>query len=187
MISLPSVLPYIRIGSSSLALCEPEWLSDTLRNAADGTDVPEWIVSDISRGVESFLANHYKGCYIDSSDLFERIEKALSSIGLSRIAERMDRTPPPMRVSLSDLARRAGTGYELGFFHLLGEALQSAASGGACRIELHGLRSAVRRLVGAKKWTERCESLQRLIVSFIQQKETTARTAYPDFRLIIAQ
>ena len=186
MISLPHSLPYIRIGSSSLALCEPEWLSDTLSNAASGTDVPDWMVRDISRGVESFLANHYKGSVIDSDDLFARIEKTLESLGLDHVAAKIDKTPPPVRISLSELVRRAGTGYELAFFRLLDEQVQSAASGGACLVEVHGLHRGVRRLVATKKWTARCETLKGEITAFVGEMRNRVAEISPGLHLVIA-
>lgn len=186
MISLPHALPYIRIGSSSLALCESEWLSDTLSNAASGTDVPDWMARDISRGVESFLANHYKGSVIDSDDLFARIEKTLSSLGLDHVAAKIDKTPPPIRISLSELARRAGSGYELAFFHLLEEQLHSAAVGGAHRVEVHGLSRSVRRLVATKKWTGRCEALKREITAFVTEMRSRIAEIHPGLHLVIA-
>ncbi len=184
MISLPHALPYIRIGTSSLALCEPEWLSDTLANAVSGTDVPAWMAHDISRGVESFLANHYKGSVIDSDDLFARIEKTLASLGLGHVAAKIDKTPPPVRISVSELARRAGSGYELAFFRLLEEEILSAAAGGANLVEVHALGKGVRRLVATKKWTGRCETLKREITAFV--RETLDRAARPGFHLLIA-
>jgi len=186
MIALPHALPYIRIGSSSLALCEPEWLTETLTNAACGTDVPDWMARDISRGVESFLMNHYKGSVIDSADLFARIEKTLEALGLNHVAAKMDKTPPPVRISLSELARRAGTGYELAFFHLLEEQLKSAATGGATVVEFHGLTNCVRRLVATKKWTGRCESLKREITAFVTKMRDHVARVRPELSLVIA-
>lgn len=186
MIALPHPLPYIRIGSSSLALCEPEWLSDTLSKAARDTDVPSWMVRDISRGVERFLANHYQGSVIDSDDLFARIEKTLSSLGLDHVAAKIDKTPPPVRISLSELARRAGTGYELAFFRLLDEQLQSAAEGGVNLVEVHGLHRGVRRLVSTKKWTARCETLKREITDFVAAAGNRVAMVSPRLHLVIA-
>ena len=186
MIALPHALPYIRIGSSSLALCESDWLTDTLTNAASGTDVPDWMARDISRGVESFLIKHYKGTVIDSDDLFARIEKTLTSLGLNHVAAKIDKTPPPVRVSLSELARRAGTGYELAFFHLLEEQLKSAATGGATTVECHGMRNCVRRLVSTKKWSGRCEVLKVEITDFVDQMRERVAPARPDLTLVIA-
>lgn len=177
MIALPHSLPYVRIGGRSLALCQSEWLSQTLDKAASGAGIPRWFAEDISRGVENYLANHYPGSVIDSEELFDRIEKTLSGLGLRDMAEQLDRTPPPVRISLSELARRAGAGYELAFFALLDEQLRSAATGGAPRIEIHGLRPCVKRLSSAKKWTPRCEQLKREITAFIGTRERTAQAS----------
>ncbi len=186
MIALPHALPYIRIGSSSLALCESDWLAETLTNAASGTDVPDWMAKDISRGVESFLIQHYQGTVIDSEDLFARIEKTLTSLGLTHVAAKMDKTPPPVRVSLSELARRAGAGYELAFFHLLEEQLKSAATGGAITVECHGLCNCVRRLVSTKKWTGRCDILKSEITGFVHQMRDRVSAVRPGLTLVIA-
>ncbi len=186
MIALPHSLPYIRIGSSSLALCESHWLTETLTNAASGTDVPQWMAMDISRGVESFLIKHYKGTVIDSDDLFARIEKTLMSLGLNHVAAKINKTPPPVRISLSELARRAGTGYELAFFRLLEEQVKSATTGGATTVECHGLRNGVRRLVSTRKWTGRCETLKTEITEFVEQMRERVALANPDLTLMIA-
>ncbi len=186
MICLPHSLPYIRIGASSLALCEPDWLAETLTNAASGTDVPAWMARDISRGVESYLANHYQGSVIDSDDLFARIEKTLAALGLDHVAAKIDKTPPPVRISLSDLARRAGAGYELAFFRLLEEQWRSAAAGGANVVEVHGIRNGVRRLVSTRKWTGRCESLKREITEFVRGLRERYAPLRPDLQLVIA-
>jgi len=186
MIALPHSLPYIRIGSASLALCESDWLTETLTNAARGTDVPVWMAQDISRGVESFLIKHYKGTVIDSEDLFARIEKTLASLGLNHVAAKIDKTLPPVRISLSELARRAGSGYELAFFRLLEEQLKSAAFGGATMVECHGLRNGVRRLVSTKKWTGRCELLKGEITEFVDRVRNEVARARPELTLMIA-
>ncbi len=186
MISLPHALPYIRIGSSSLALCESDWLAETLSNAASGTDVPDWMARDISRGVESSLANHFQGTVIDSADLFARIEKTLMSLGLDHVAAKIDRTPPPVRISLTDLARRAGSGYELAFFRLLEDQLHSAVTGGASIVEVHGLERGVRRLVSTKKWTGRCEVLKHEITDFVSEVRSRVNRIRPDLSLVIA-
>lgn len=186
MIALPQAMPFIRIGPSSLALCQADWLTETLSNAMRGTDVPRWMAEDISRGVENFLTNHYRGTVIDSEDLFDRIEKTLSNLGLEEVAGNIDKTPPPVRISLSELARRAGDGYELAFFRLLDEQLRSAATGGANRVECHGLKTCVRRLSSSKKWSNRCEQLQSEITGFVDEIRDRVATARPDVTMLIA-
>lgn len=185
MIALPHALPYIRIGETSLALCQKDWLTETLTNAADGTDLPTWMAEDISRGVESFLINHYKGTVIDSEDLFARIEKTLASLGLKHVAAKIDKTPPPVRLSLNELARRAGSGFELSFFTLLEEQVRAAAIGGASRIECHGIRACARRLTCSKKWSGKCELLKTEIIDYLNQLGTRMSWIRPEMELVI--
>ena len=116
MISLPHHLPFVRVGSNSLTICQQEWLDQTLTDAVDGTDVPEWLAMDISKGVKNYLEKQYHGSVIDSEELFNKIGTTLTSIGLEEVAANLDKSPPPLRISLTDLARRAGEAYELAFF-----------------------------------------------------------------------
>jgi len=185
MIALPNELPFIRIGRASLALCQSDWITKTITDAVDGTDVPRWLAEDISRGVEHFLMNHYKGTVIDSEEFFKKIDATLSNLGLQEVAENIDKTPPPVRISLSELARRAGTGYELAFFRLLERQFRSAADGGANRVECHGLKNCVRQLSSSKKWSRRCEQLQSEITVFLNQEKTQASGRCPDLNLQI--
>ncbi|MEM9281425.1 MAG: hypothetical protein AAGA96_06335 [Verrucomicrobiota bacterium] len=186
MIALPQAMPFIRIGSASLALCQKDWLTETLTNATRGTDVPAWLAEDISNGVERFLANHYPGTVIDSDVLFDKIEKTLSKFGLSDVADNIDKTPPPVRISLSELARRAGNGYELVFFQLLQEQISSAAAGGVPRVECHGIRSCVKRLSASKKWSKRCDQLKSEITDYLEHARKDAKDQRPEMTFLIA-
>ena len=185
MIALPNELPFIRIGRASLAVCQSEWITKTITDAANGTDVPRWLAEDISRGVEHFLMNHYKGTVIDSEDFFERIDATLSNLGLQEVAQKIDKTPPPVRISLSELARRAGSGYELAFFRLLEKQFRSAAKGGVNQVECHGLKKCVRQLSSAKKWSRRCEQLQTEITTFLKQEKSYADAHCPGLKMHI--
>jgi hypothetical protein len=123
---------------------------------------------------------------IGSDELFDRIEKTLSNLGLDDVAGNIDKTPPPVRISLSELARRAGTGYELAFFGLLAEQLRSAASGGANRVECHGLRTCVKHLSASKKWSRRCDQLQSEITQFVDSTSNLVTRARPEISMRIA-
>ena len=163
-------MPFIRVGDASLAVCETDWLTKTLTDAAHGTDLPPWLAVDISRGVEGYLTNHFRGTVIDSDELFEQIILTLSKLGLKHIANNIDKTPPPLRISLTELARRAGDGYELAFFQLLEKQFHSAAIGGAREIQCHGLKKCVRQLSSARKWSRRCDNLKNEIEQYLDYK-----------------
>ncbi len=170
MIALPAALPLIRIGADSLALCKPEWLTETLAEATQGTNIPDWIAVDLYKGIEDFLKNHYDGTVIDAAELFNRIRETLNKVGLNEVADNLNESVPPVRISLSELARRAGNGYELAFFHLLEGQFRSAARGGAESLECYGLENCVKHLASTKKWSSRCESLKEEITVFLDQE-----------------
>jgi len=186
MIALPQALPFIRIGKANLTVCQTEWLTQTLTEAAHRAHLPDWLAEDISRGVENYLVNHFAGTVIDSDELFERIDSTLSQLGLSDVAAQIDKTPPPVRISLSELARRAGSGYELAFFSLLEEQLRSAASGGAKSVECYGLTQCVRRLSSAKKWSKRCDRLKDEITTFLEQEKRQVEARRPELTMSIS-
>jgi hypothetical protein len=184
MIALPAGLPLIRI-NQNLAACEPDWLHNTLRKAAKGSDVPEWLAEDVGRGVEAFLRNHYEGTVIDVEDLFEKIRTTLENLGLGELVANLDSTPPQVKISLTDLARRAGSGYELAFFQLLEERFRSAAYGGAEELNCYGLDKCVRKLMSAQRWSARCETLKEEIREFLQAEQEKAMDQLPKLTLFI--
>ncbi|MCB1237580.1 MAG: hypothetical protein KDM91_21120 [Verrucomicrobiae bacterium] len=170
MIALPTEFPFIRVNAETLALCESAWLRETLRTAAAKTqDVPPWLAEDVSKGVEAFLRNHYEGTVIEVADLFERIRAALENLGLNHMAAEVETVVPPVRISLADLARRAGAGYELAFFRLLDDRLRASADGGVRTVVCYGLRRAVKQLASAEKWSARCRVLEDEITSHVNR------------------
>ncbi|MCB1232450.1 MAG: hypothetical protein KDN19_19535 [Verrucomicrobiae bacterium] len=185
MIALPAELPFIRISQENLALCEPAWLQQTLKNAANAAEVPEWLAEDVSKGVECYLKNHYPGTVIEVGDLFDRIRSTLHNLGLNDLADHLDDCPPPIRISLTELARKAGPGFELGFFQLLQRQFHAAADGGARQLVCYGLRTCVKRLATAEKWSPRCRKLEAEIRDFLQQQHRTLCDDIPDLRLAI--
>ncbi len=183
MIALPHHLPFIRLGNNSLTICQTDWLEQTLTDAATGTELPEWLAVDISRGVERYLENHYEGTVIDSEVLFDKIGTTLTKMGLSQVAARIDKSPPPLRVSLSELARRAGEGYELAFFQLLDRECRAAIDSEATCVEFHGLRRCVLILNRSRRWCSACDLLLSEIESRLDTFRCYGELANPIFNL----
>ncbi len=174
MISLPHALPFVRFGSSSYALCDRQWLSDVMHNATRSTDLPLWIAEDLTRGVEIYLSDHYASSTIESSELFERIAATLKALGLNQVAEHIEEVPPPVRISLTELARQSGSAYELRFFCLLSENIRSAVVSGTPTIEFHGLMNAAKKLTLSNKWSPKCTALKEEIETAVKQELSDA-------------
>ncbi|MCB1063836.1 MAG: hypothetical protein KDN20_13050 [Verrucomicrobiae bacterium] len=185
MIALPAEYPFIRISQENLALCEPAWLQETLKHAANAAEMPEWLAEDVSKGVESYLKNHYPGTVIEVGDLFDRIRSTLNGLGLTDLANHLNDEPPPVRISLTELARRAGPGFEIGFFQMLRRQFQTATHGGARQLVCYGLRGCVKKLAGAEKWSPRCRRLESEIREFLGDEHCRLCDDIPDLKLAI--
>jgi len=188
MIALPTPtqLPLIRVSHDNLSRYQPEWLLDVLREAAQRTDdVPPWLAEDIGKGVESYLRNHYEKAVIDVTELFDRIRSTLKSLGLESMEAELKEKAPPVRISLTELARKAGAGYELIFFNLLDRQFASATGSGSQLLICYGLRKCVKNLVDTDHWNSRCEALKEEIVGFLDDEYRKAADSNPALSLAV--
>jgi hypothetical protein len=71
-------------------------------------------------------------------------------------------------VDLRRLACESGKIYELGFFLRLREVVSSQTGPGRRVIRFVGLRSCVKQLAGARRWSPRCERLSDHIVDYLR-------------------
>lgn len=186
MIALPHHLPFVKVGSNTITPCQDHWLDQVIIEASSESNVPEWFAADISKGIQQYLQNSYEGTVIETEELFTKISSTLNQIGLPDVAENMDRTPPPLRISLTDLARRAGEAYELAFFQLFEERCQDAIDSGATCIEFHGLLTCVRLLRGSRKWSMSADKLRKEIESRIDEFRSIGELANPVFNVSIS-
>src|SRR6266851_4782862 len=78
---------------------------------------------------------------------------------------------PPRRISESDLRQLAcesGKGFELAFFPRLREELRQQLNQSPHVVRFKGLRSCVKQLAGARRWTDRCQCLSDQIVDYLR-------------------
>ncbi len=186
MISLPQQLPMIQIGPGQVAACDPDWLQSTLRGTARSANVPDFFADDIVRGVVYFLRNSYRGTVIAIETLFDKIRSSLNDVGLKEMSEKLATTPPPISISLTDIARRAGSGYELIFYQILAERFHRAAERGIEHLYCYGLRKCVKNMMGAKNWCPRCEKLSREIQDFLNDQHLRSKAVRPDSNMALA-
>lgn len=165
--------------------CDAEWLRNNVRDAATRAEVPEWFADDVVSGVITFLRNHYEGTTITLDSLYDRIRDTLESLGLDDLAGELTPAAPPLRISLTDLAIKAGDGYELAFFQLLEQRFASATNNGVENVYFYGLRNCVKNLTSLKRWTRRCDSLQNEITHFLEHEARKAGSLRPNLSLAI--
>lgn len=76
---------------------------------------------------------------------------------------------PIHAVDLQGLAAEAGKMGELGFFPRLKTVLDQGLSGGCSTVDCHGLRPAVKQLLGRKQWSPACRELEQRIVETLRR------------------
>jgi hypothetical protein len=108
------------------------------------------------------------GCNTVSVAEFSRVlEQALHALGV-RLDGPMPDKPISHSFDLRKLASGAGRSFELGFFPTLRDELRQRLSGAPTVLRFHGLRGCVKQLMGAKRWSDRCQSLNDQIVAYLR-------------------
>lgn len=109
------------------------------------------------------------------SEFTSALETALRGLGInvtcdaaSPVTNGLD-TPRVMRqADLRELAAEAGKEFELGFFNRLRDTIRRTMSEQPTQVRFSGLRSCVKQLSGARRWSPRCQRLQDQIVEYLR-------------------
>ncbi len=185
MVCLQDQLPLLKFGNQEAVTYEARWLSDEITKAARRAGHADWFFAgDITRAVIEYLRHRFPRNTITIEELYGKIERVLAFLGCDDIAQTLEIAPPPVRISLAEIALDAGDGYELEFFRLLGERIAESESSGTTQILCDGLRSAVKRISSAGRWNRECENLANEIAEFLAS-ELARRRAGGELGLIL--
>lgn len=185
MIAIRDNFPLVRFQDGSVMNYDSVWLSSAVVRAAETAGYKKWwLTSHVTESVSSFLQQEFDENIVTISRLEKAVRSVLKVIGYADVAECFQTLPPPVRVSLFDLAKRSGTGYELVFFGLLRERLSEILDSSAQQVEFSGLHAGVKQLKSAKHWNRDCARLTDEIVVFIRAEIAAAnRTGHLEFQL----
>lgn len=183
MIALRDDFPLVQFPSGRSMAFERPWLARSLARAACEAGYDQWwLTGHVTESVAAYLAGEFTENTVAVARLDVAVRSVLQVIGYPDVANHYVSLPPPVRVSLTRLARQAGCGYELAFFGLLRDELKDAVSSGAQQIELEGLAPCVKLLCSAKNWRRDCSGLRSEIVGFVRG-EIRSRTNRVDLCL----
>ncbi|HIG80085.1 MAG TPA: hypothetical protein EYQ62_00220 [Verrucomicrobiales bacterium] len=93
------------------------------------------------------------------------LERILRGFGFKVVAAGDD---DAAETNLHDLAHQAGEGLEMVFFCTLRDQIHADLHGKPELLRVKGLREAVKKLTGAKKWSPRCQKLNDQIVDYLR-------------------
>lgn len=169
MIGFCNNLPVVRFDDGQIVPFDKSWLAGSLARAADRAGYKKWwLAAHVAESVSTYLEEDFD----DNVVTVHRVEKAVQSvlqvIGYADVAGHFHADPPPARISLAELARDAGHGYELVFFDMLRSRLREAVASKAERVEICEAHRGVKLLRSAKNWRRDCSGLLDEIVGFVR-------------------
>ena len=148
-----------------------QWLVRSLERAAKKAGYPHWWLAEhVAESVSAYLLFRVEENVVAMPRLAQAVQAALQVIGYAEVANHFVPGPPPHRVSLWELARSAGNGYELAFFDALGRTIHEIVSGHIAHFDLFGMERCVKQLRNKKLWSRDCDVLRAEIVSFVREQ-----------------
>lgn len=183
MIAPRDDLPLVQFNDGEVTVFEHGWLVRSLKDAASKAGYPQWWLAEhVAESVTSYLRHRVEENVVALSRLSRAVQAVLQVIGYAEVAKHFDPGPPPIRISLLDLAREAGTGYELAFFELLGRTAQRMAAMRASHFEFFDTERCVKHLRAKKIWNRDCQALRAEIVEFL--RDTLGKTGVKDVEAV---
>ena len=178
MISLPSNLPLVRFSDGQIVPFERGWLAGTLARAAERAGYKKWwLAPHVTESVTNYLEQDFEENIVTVNRLEKAVQSVLQVIGYSDVAGYFCAVAPPVRISLAELARDAGFGYELAFFDLLRARLREALEARAERLEICDAYCGIKLLRSAKNWRPDCRALLEEIVNFARKEIDSSSSA----------
>src|SRR6058998_903166 len=175
MVAFKEEFPYLRTDSGQLFEFNRDWLHAAITRAADEAGYPRWWLTDhVTESIAFYLHLRNDENVVAFNQLSQTVRYVLKVICYKEIVPHFSPSPPPISISLLDIARHAGTGYELAFFDLLEKQIAALVATRVDNLQLCSLQPCVKHLRGAKTWTRACDALREEIVCFVRERLTTA-------------
>src|SRR5205814_7728426 len=120
MVAFKEEFPYLRTESGQLFEFNRDWLHAAITRAADKAGYPSWWLTDhLTERIAFYLRLRNDERVVAFSQLSQRVRYVLNVLVYKEIIPHFAPSPPPISISLFEIAEEAGTGSELAFFDLL--------------------------------------------------------------------
>lgn len=157
--------------------CSAESVTIQLIGDANNLLDPE-LVRNAARAVLHYFKVEQGRSFVSVGEFSQALASVLRGFGVD--VKEAGATETARRVSESDLRRLAcesGKGFELAFFPLLRDELRAQLDQRPHLVRFNGLHSCVKQLVGARRWTDRCQRLNDQIVEYLRHCLSTEQRA----------
>ena len=126
------------------------------------------IVKQATKAVFHYFQHELKRKSVTAADFAASLEKVLQGFQMENQAPTAPEQPTLVESDLCQLARDTGEARELVFFPRLREELRQHLQQQPSVLRFRGLRGCVKHLVGADRWSIRCQDLEEQIVAYLR-------------------
>lgn len=127
------------------------------------------LIGNAAAAVLHYFREELGRTHVTVAEFTEALERVLRSFGLTVNAAPAKRpTPRVAEADLRQLACDSGKGFELLFFPRLRDELRDRLRCSPHLLRFTGLRGCVKQLVGARRWSARCQTLNDQIVDYLR-------------------
>src|SRR5207248_4765232 len=175
MVAFKEEFPYLRSDSGQLFEFNRDWLHAAITRAADKAGYPSWWLTDhVTESIAFYLRLRNDESFVAFNQLSQTVRYVLKVIGYKEIIPHFSPAPPPVTISLFEIAYAAGAGYELALFDMLSRRLDLLLQTHVTSVQLVALNPCVKHLRGTRVWSRSCDVLRAEIVSFVREKLSVA-------------
>ena len=185
MVAFKEEFPYLKAESGQLFEFDCGWLREAITRAAQQAGYPSWWLTDhVTESIAFYLRLRNDESFVAFSQLSQTVRYVLKVIGYNEIGPHFAPSPPPVTISLFEIAVAAGAGYELAFFEMLARRIELLLQTGVNRIEFIALGAAAKHLRCTRVWSRACDTLRTEIVCFVREK-LSAATDTPELNCML--
>src|SRR5438552_18568737 len=114
MVAFKEEFPYLRCDSGQLFEFNRDWLYAAINRAASEAGYPGWWLTDhVTESIAFYLRLRNDENVVAFNQLAQTVRDVLEAIGYKEIGPHFTPGPPPICISLLDIAYCAGASYEL--------------------------------------------------------------------------
>ncbi|MEW6304246.1 MAG: hypothetical protein AB1705_12285 [Verrucomicrobiota bacterium] len=172
MIQLRSDCLVFEMSTGETIPCSAELVTfELLGDAAASVD--QELIRNAAAAVLHYFKEEHGRDYVSLAEFSQTLAEVLKGFGLNvRVPGPGEKIPAPDRrvvgLDLRRLAADAGKGFELIFFQRLRDEMTVQLGHETRQVRFNGLRGCVKQLVGARRWTPRCQQLSDQIVEYLR-------------------
>jgi hypothetical protein len=164
----PDCLVFKRLSGENVPCSIREVILELLGDSATG--MGESFLDNVSQAVLHYFKQELGWSSVSIGEFSLALSKVLRSFGFEfHLNEPTEPVSQVLDADLGHLATETGGGFELFFFQRLRAELRSKLDQQPRVVRFLGLRTCVKRLAGAKRWSPRCQDLNDRIVHYLRE------------------